>query len=135
MASTPEGKVKAAALALYKKYGAKYDRAAQTGMGRNGRADDIVCRRPDGKFIGVEFKKLDVFDITELQKIWLTDVEDTGGCSLVINATNLDLLELVLSKKVLAHARFEKRKKGSRCVAHVVTNMVTGEVTTIKAGD
>jgi len=134
MATTPEGKVKDKAKKLYQKYRAKYDRAAQTGMGRNGRADDIVCRRPDGRFIGIEVKKLAVFDVTKLQQDWLVEVEDCGGCTMVLNMTTLPLLELVLSKQVLVHARFEKLNKGARCTGHVVTNMKTGEQVFMPAG-
>lgn len=105
MASTPEGKVKTAAAKLYKAFGAKYDRATATGMGRNGRADDIVRRAGDGHFMGVELKKLDVFEVTALQRIWLDDCSAGGGTSMVVNATNLDLLEKVL------------RTPGYQCVA------------------
>lgn len=98
MATTPEGKVKQKAVLLYKAAGAKYDRAAATGMGRNGRADDVVRRAGDGHFMGVEFKKLDVFEVTALQRVWLEDCSAGGGTSMVVNTTNLDLLQKILSK-------------------------------------
>ena len=81
MTTTEEGKVKAKAVLLYKAAGAKYDRAAATGMGRNGRADDVVRRAGDGHFMGVEFKKLDVFEVTALQRVWLEDCSAGGGTS------------------------------------------------------
>jgi len=121
MAETPEGRVKRKALALYKKYGAKYDRAAQTGMGRNGRPDDLVRRSPDGHFIAVEFKKLDVCRVTKLQQIWLDECAAGGGSSLVINAENLGLLEKSLATPgAVVRALFEPAKDGAICVAHLV---------------
>ena len=123
---TPEGAVKAAAKKMYAKHGAKYDRSAQTGMGQNGRADDIVCRSPDGHFIGVEAKKLDVFDVTRLQQIWLDEAAAVGGSSMVLNATNLALLEHVLTNPIRCVAQLERKKIGSRCTGHILTNMTTG---------
>ena len=120
MATTPEGKVKAEAVKLYKLYGAKYDRAAQNGMGRNGRADDIVCRRPDGHFIGVEFKKLDVFDVTALQRTWLNETAVNGGSAMVVNATNLDLLERVLRTPGCQCVAYFDETKPNRCIGHRV---------------
>lgn len=119
MATTDEGKVKAAALKLYKKHHAKYDRAAATGMGRNGRPDDLVRRAGDGHFIAVEFKKLDVCKVTKLQQIWLDDCAAGGGSSLVINAENLWLLERAVQ---FPHHRwsavFKPAKEGAICTGH-----------------
>lgn len=92
MAQTPEGKVKDKARKLYQQHGARYDRAAMTGMGRNGRPDDIVCRAPDGHFGGVEFKRDAVWKVSATQRVWLQDIERTGGSSMVVNLTNLDTL-------------------------------------------
>lgn len=97
MASTPEGKVKDKAKLLYKQHGAKYDRAVMTGMGQNGRADDLVCRSPDGHFGGVEFKRDNVWKVSALQRVWLQDTERCGGSSMVVNLTNLDMLGQWLS--------------------------------------
>lgn len=116
MAQTPEGKVKDKAKALYKKHGAKYDRATMTGMGQNGRADDVVCRSPDGHFGGVEFKRDNVFKVSPLQRVWLQDTESKGGSSMVVNMTNLDMLERWLTAPGWrVNARFD----GEKCVGHV----------------
>lgn len=121
MATTDEGKVKAAALKLYKKHNAKYDRAAQTGMGRNGRPDDLVRRAGDGHFIAVEFKKLDVCKVTKLQNIWLKECADGGGSSLVINAENLWLLEWAISNPgTRVKPVFTPAKEGAVCTGHSV---------------
>ena len=116
---TPEAKVKSEALKLYKKHGVKYDRAAQNGMGRNGRADDIVCR--NGHFIGIEAKKLDVAKVTKLQQIWLDDCVNCGGSSMVLNAENLWLLDKVLSSSAYRiTAMFAPAKEGATCTGHTV---------------
>ena len=121
MAQTPEGKVKDAARKLYAKHGAKYDRAVQNGMGKNGRPDDVVRRAPDGHFIGVEIKKLDVFKVTKLQKIWLEDNAAGGGSSMVLNLTNLGLLEdLLRHPHSRVVAKFEDCKGGALCLGHTI---------------
>lgn len=123
MAQTPEGKVKDKARALYKQHGAKYDRAAMTGMGQNGRADDLVCRSPDGHFGGVEFKRDNVFKVSALQRVWLQETERCGGSSMVVNLTNLTMLEQWLkSPGWRVNAVFEK----DTCVGHVAR--ATGHV-------
>lgn len=121
MATTDEGRVKAAAVKLYKKHGSKYDRAAATGMGRNGRPDDLVRRAGDGHFIAVEFKKLDVCKVTKLQQIWLDDCAQGGGSSLVINAENLWLLEWTISNPLSrVVAEFTSAREGAVCTGHSV---------------
>lgn len=121
MAQTPEGKVKALAKGLYNKYRAKCDRATQNGMGQNGRADDIVRRAPDGHFIGVEIKRDYVFKVTKLQKLWLEDNAVGGGSSLVINLSNLKLLDATLaSPGSRVVAKFEDCKGGAMCLGHTV---------------
>lgn len=115
MASTPEGKVKDKAKALYKQHGAKYDRAAMTGMGQNGRPDDLVLRSPDGHFGGVEFKRDDVWKVTALQRVWLLDCAAKGGSAMVVNLTNLGMLELWLQRPgTRVIAEFD----GDTCVRH-----------------
>lgn len=121
MAQTPEGRVKDRAKRIYKERKAKYDRATATGMGTNGRPDDLVRRYGDGHFVAVEHKKEDVFDVTLLQKIWLEENAEGGGSSLVINMTNLDLLDRTLAtRNCRVVASFEDTKKGARCTGHTV---------------
>ncbi|MNN45182.1 hypothetical protein D3C81_1595030 [compost metagenome] len=115
MAQTPEGKVKDRAKELYKKYGAKYDRAAMTGMGQNGRSDDIVLRSPDGHFGGVEFKRDDVWRVSDLQRLWLLDAAAKGGSAMVVNLTNLGMLERWLQRP---GTRIVPEFEGNKCVRH-----------------
>jgi len=131
MAQTPEGRVKDKAKALYKQHGAKYDRATQTGMGQNGRADDIVCRA--GHFAGVEFKRDAVWKVSALQRIWLLDAEANGGSSMVVNLVNLDMLAHWLQARTWrVNARFANPDKPDTCTGHVATCMVTGQTHHIK---
>ncbi|MNC28425.1 VRR-NUC domain protein [compost metagenome] len=121
MATTDEGRVKLAATKLYKQHHAVYDRAATTGMGRNGRPDDLVCRAGDGHFLAVEFKKLNVCKVTKLQQIWLDNAAKAGGSALVINAENLWLLEYAASHPgVRVTPTFAPAKEGATCVGHYV---------------
>ena len=120
MAQTPEGKVKDKAKVLFKKYGAKYDRNAATGMGQNGRADDLVCRRPDGHFGGVEYKRDRVWKVSALQRIWLKDTEACGGSSMVVNLTNLEMLERWLAEPGWrVNAVFGDPDRPDVCTGHV----------------
>ncbi|WP_055128448.1 hypothetical protein [Pseudomonas mediterranea] len=121
MAQTPEGKVKDKARDLYKKYGAVYDRNAINGMGQNGRPDDLVCRN-DGHFGAIEAKKENVFKVTALQRIWLNKCAAAGGSSMVINLTNLSLLEQWLSMPGWrVTAKFGEGKQEDTCTHHEAT--------------
>lgn len=115
MANTPEGVVKEKAKALFKQYGAEYDRNAVTGMGQNGRADDIVCRAGDGHFGGVEYKAGSKWKVSSLQRIWLQKRAAVGGSAMVVNLTNLGMLEHWLQRPgTRVVAEFE----GDVCVRH-----------------
>ena len=116
MAETPEGKVKRLGKDLYAKHGAKYDRAAQTGMGQNGRPDDLVCRAVDGHFGGVEYKRDNVWKVSALQRIWLTRCAETGGSAMVVNLTNLHMLEQWLQRP---GTRVTPLFEGDKCVGHL----------------
>lgn len=98
MAQTPEGKVKDKLVKLYKENGAWYDRAAMTGMGRNGRPDDLVRRDVDGHFGGIEVKKENVWRVTDVQRVELTRIAAGGGSAMVCNLTNLAMIERWLKK-------------------------------------
>lgn len=98
MAITPEGRVKAKLRALYAWHGAWYDRAAMNGMGRNGRPDDLVCRRPDGHHAGIEAKKEKVWIVSALQRVELNKIAAAGGSSMVVNLTNLEMVERWLQR-------------------------------------
>lgn len=115
MATTPEGKVKDKARALYKQHRAVYDRATATGMGRNGRPDDVVWRFGDGHGAGVEMKKEKVFKVSALQRVYLQKLEAAGASSMVVNMTNLEMLDLWLRNPGWRlNAQFE----GDLCVGH-----------------
>jgi len=136
MATTEEGKVKAAATRIYKQHQAVYDRAAQTGMGRNGRPDDLVCRAGDGHFIAVEFKKLDVCKVTKLQQLWLDNAAKAGGSSLVINAENPWLLEYAVSNpNVRVMASFESAKEGAVCTGHWILDIAGTTSRCVRMGE
>jgi hypothetical protein len=116
LASTPEGKVKDKAKALYKKHGAKYDRATATGMGRNGRPDDLITRAPDGHAGAAEMKRDNVWEVSALQRIWLTQHAEAGGSSMVVNLTNLAMLEQWLQRP---YTRLVAVFENNRCTHHL----------------
>jgi hypothetical protein len=92
MAETPEGKVKKAARAMYKKGKHYYIQTALGMGGRNGTPDQQVCRNGDGHFANVE-TKAGTWVVTSLQRIALNDTRDSGGSSMVINERNLAMLQ------------------------------------------
>lgn len=89
-ATTPEKKVKEKIKALCKHYGAYYAMPVMQGMANNGTPDFIVCH--NGRFAGVE-AKAGKGKPTKLQMVRLTEIVRSGGTALVINETNLALLE------------------------------------------
>ena len=100
MASTPEKKVKDNCVKLLKSYGAYYFYPVMTGFGRSGIPDIISCVR--GKFLAIECKAGDN-KTTALQDRELQKINEAGGVSLVINETNLTMLDEIL--KGLTHER------------------------------
>lgn len=93
MATTPEGRVKAACKKLFQQYGAKYVMPMGTGFGTAGVSDFLVCLK--GRFIAVE-TKAGYGKTTPLQEKFLREVEQAGGIGLVIREDTLDLLEQTL---------------------------------------
>lgn len=122
MAQTPEGKVKDRAKAHIKTAGGVYDRSAQTGMGQNGRPDDIVWRPGDGAAAGVEYKRDGLFKVSALQRVWLTKLSALGGNTMVINLTNVDSLlpRWLAMPGWRVVARFDDPKKPDLCTGHEV---------------
>ena len=100
MASTPEKKVKDSCVKLIKSYGAYYFYPVMTGFGRSGIPDIICCVR--GKFLAIECKAGDNKP-TALQERELQKINEAGGVSLVINETNLTMLDEIL--KGLTHGK------------------------------
>ncbi len=100
MAATPEKKVKDKVTAILRKHGAYYFFPATYGMGRAGVPDIIVCF--NGLFIAIECKA-GKGKTTALQDRELAAIKQAGGISTVINETNIELVEQILSE--VQHAR------------------------------
>ena len=95
MAATPEKKVKDKVTAVLRKHGAYYFFPATYGMGRAGVPDIIVCF--NGLFIAIECKA-GKGKTTALQDRELAAIKEAGGISTVINETNIELVEKILSE-------------------------------------
>lgn len=96
MATTPEGKVKAAARKLYTQHGATCFQNTASAMGSNGTPDQLVCRN-DGHFGGIE-TKANTWKVSALQRIRLTAIAASNGSSMVVNERNLDMLSQWLQR-------------------------------------
>ena len=94
MASTPEVKVKRQIRKLLDDAGAYYAMPIGTGYGNSGVPDFLICHK--GRFIAVE-AKAGSNKPTALQEMHLQKISDRGGIALVINETNLDLLQKELT--------------------------------------
>lgn len=90
MATTPEGKVKDKIKKLLKAHGAYYTMPVMTGMATNGTPDFCVCHA--GRFLGLE-AKAGKGKPTALQWVRLGEIASAGGSTLIINETNLEILE------------------------------------------
>lgn len=91
---TPEAKVKAKVKQILKDHGAYFFMPATGGYGRSGVPDIIALYK--GVFIGIECKA-NGNTATELQKIQLNKIRDSGGKALVIDENNIgDLSTLLL---------------------------------------
>lgn len=90
---TPEGKVKAKAVALLKAAGAYYFFPVTGGFGKSGVPDIVACVR--GHFLGIECKA-GKGKTTALQDFNLKQIGDAGGWPLIVNEENLGELEILL---------------------------------------
>lgn len=90
MATTPEARVKAQCRKALAAAGAFHFMPVSNGMGRMGIPDLICCLR--GRFLAVE-AKAGRGRPTMLQLKALREIDEAGGLALVINETNLDVLE------------------------------------------
>ena len=90
MASTPEKKVKEKAVKLIKAYGVYYFFPATHGFGRSGVPDIICCIK--GRFLGIECKAGNNKP-TALQEKEMQDIRSAGGITMVVNETNLTMLD------------------------------------------
>jgi len=90
MATTPEAKVKKKVVTILKQAGAYYFYPVTGGYGASGVPDIICCYQ--GRFIGIECKA-GKNKPTKLQELNLERIEATGGIAMVINETNIDLVQ------------------------------------------
>lgn len=88
--ATPESKVKAKCVEIFKRYGAYYFFPAQNGYGRAGIPDIIVCYK--GRFLGVECKA-GYNKTTALQEREILAIHKAGGAAMVVREDTLDELE------------------------------------------
>ena len=95
MAVTPESKVKAQVVKLLKAHEAYYFFPATHGMGRSGVPDVVCCVK--GKFVAVECKA-GKNTTTALQDREIKAIQTARGVAVVINETNLELLETILKE-------------------------------------
>ena len=93
--ATPESKVKAAVVKLLKQYDVYYFFPATHGYGRSGVPDIVCCIR--GKFLAIECKAGDNKP-TALQEKEINTIRKAQGIAVVINETNLALLEQLLKE-------------------------------------
>lgn len=94
--ATPEKKVKVKVCGILKKLGAYYFYASTGGYGSSGVPDIIACYK--GKFFGIECKA-NGNKPTALQQKHLRDISVQGGVSLLIDETNVDMLEYYVTGK------------------------------------
>ena len=93
MAQTPEAKVKAKIKDLLKKYGVYYAMPIGTGYGNAGVPDFLCCA--GGHFLAIE-AKANGGKPTALQLKNIKQINDGGGTAVVIDETNLTMLEAVI---------------------------------------
>jgi Holliday junction resolvase len=89
VAQTPEAKVKAKVVDVLKSEGVYYFFPATHGYGRSGVPDIIAC--VNGLFVGIECKagnnKPTALQVREIERI-----RTAGGCALVVNEENWDMV-------------------------------------------
>ena len=92
---TPEKKVKEKVKKILNKIGAYHCMPATGGYGASGVPDIIACYQ--GRFIGIECKA-NGGKPTALQKKHLADIKNAKGLSLLIDESNIDMLEYLLQE-------------------------------------
>lgn len=93
MAQTPEAKAKAKIKDLLKKYGVYYAMPIGTGYGNAGVPDFLCCA--GGHFLAIE-AKANGGKPTALQLKNINQINTCGGTAVVIDETNLTMLEAIL---------------------------------------
>jgi hypothetical protein len=91
---TPEGKVKAKGVEIFKRYNAWYFFPAQNGYGAAGTFDIVIVL--NGYFLGVECKADDKKHPTALQSRNAAKAIAAGGTALLIHKGNVQVLESTL---------------------------------------
>lgn len=87
MATTPEGKVKAAVKARLKELGAWQCMPVTGGYGGSGVPDFLVCHQ--GRFIGIETKAPGKRNnTTTLQKMQIEAIRKAGGTAVVVDSVD-----------------------------------------------
>ena len=98
--ATPEKKIKQKVCAKLKELGAYYFYASTGGYGASGVPDIVACYK--GKFIGIECKA-NGNKATALQQKHLREISMQQGVSLIIDETNIEMLEhYVKGKRVMS---------------------------------
>jgi hypothetical protein len=120
--ATPESKVKAKIHALLKAHGAYHVNYIGGISANNGTPDILACLH--GRFIGIE-AKAGKNKPTDLQTLNLKRIDDAGGLALVINETNLNVLEVMLDDPIRARSNYE-------LFARALTEADTGTGTPVK---
>lgn len=95
MAKTPEKKVKDQVVKRLNERGAYWFYPVMGGYGSSGVPDIVACYK--GRFIGIECKAGSNTP-TALQMKNLNQITGAGGWSTVINETNLDELDTILTR-------------------------------------
>jgi len=93
---TPEKKVKTKVKKILDKLNCYHCMPTTGGYGASGVPDIIACWQ--GKFVGIECKA-NGNKPTALQQKHLRDISISGGISLVIDETNIDMLEFYITGK------------------------------------
>jgi hypothetical protein len=102
---TPEKKVKTKVKKILDKLNCYHCMPTTGGYGASGVPDIIACWQ--GKFVGIECKA-NGNKPTALQQKHLRDISISGGISLVIDETNIDMLEFYITGK----QKFNFNEKG-----------------------
>ena len=98
--ATPEKKIKQKVCVKLKELGAYYFYASTGGYGASGVPDIVACYK--GKFIGIECKA-NGNKATALQQKHLREISMQQGVSLIIDETNIEMLEYyVKGKRVMS---------------------------------
>ena len=93
--ATPESRIKAAVVKILKANNVYYFFPATHGYGRSGVPDIVSCIR--GRFVAIECKAGDGKP-TALQEREIHNIRAAHGIAMVINETNIDLVETIIKE-------------------------------------